>query len=146
MIVNLPLAAEAMTQGYAVKFSSGYVTKATTTGEAVYGFALTSVDNSGGSAGDLYVGVVTHGIMKLSSYVGDTDAAGTYSTPIAIGDQLTIGVIANVPYVVSAGFASATSIIVGYALEANAGSTSAATVKTIAVEVIQPKVDGGALV
>lgn len=145
MILNMPLAAEAITKGYAVKISSGYVTVATATGESVFGFAQTSVDNSAGSAGDLNVGVVTDGIMNLNSYVGDTDAAGIYSSPIAVGDQLVVAVIAGVPYVVKNQFATTTSFVVGYALEANAGSTSEATVQEIAVYVKTPSLEGQAL-
>lgn len=146
MIPNLPLAAEAIVKGYAVIISGGYVTKATTTGDVAFGFAATSVDNSGGSAGDLFVGVVTNGLMKLTSYVGDTDAAGLYSSPIVIGDQLTVAVIAGVPYVVKNAWAPTTSFVIGYAMEANAGSTSAATTKDIGVLVMCPSIEGSALV
>lgn len=145
LIPNLPLSNEAMVKGYATKFSSGFATVATATGEWVYGFAATSVDNSLGTAGDEYIGIVVEGIMNLSSYVADTDAAGLYSSAIVIGDELTIGMIGSIPYVVKNAFSEDTSVVVGYALEANAGSTSEATIKTIAVNIINPKVIGSSL-
>lgn len=147
MILNMPVAASTTLEHRdAVVMSSGAAIKVTDTGGVVLGFAQTDVDNSSGSAGDKYIGVTTDGLMVLNSYVGDLDAAGLFSSPIEIGDALTVAVIAGETYVVKNAFAASTSIVVGYAMEANAGSTSAATVAAIVVALVSPKTDGAALV
>lgn len=146
LVLNFPVAASANIRvGEPVIISSGYATQATTTGATCMGVAATDCDNSSGSAGDKYVGIVFSGVKQCPTYVGDTDAAGLYSSAISIGDELCVGVIADRPYLVKNNFASTTSIVVGFALAANAGSTSAATVATCSVVICGTKCDGAAL-
>ena len=142
--VNLPMAAVKILKGDPVIFSSGYATSAGVgSGDWCFGHAATTVDNSAGSAGDLYIGVSVTGIIKLPLYVGIVGAAGLYSSTIAVGDQLCVATIGGVYYAAKNAWAAATSRVIGYNIGVpNAGSTSGATVVTSAVLVMMPKVLG----
>lgn len=141
IVVNLPMAAVNINQKEGVKLdASGYVTNASIgSGAWIMGFAETSIDNSSGSAGDKYIGVIFSGVSKLPTYVADTDAAGNWSSPIVIGDPLQFIEVGGKNYVTKA--FETTSIVVGYALAANDGSTSGATVSTASVAILPTKAE-----
>jgi hypothetical protein len=73
-LLSLPMAAVKICKGSLVQISSGYVTSAAPVASQIFaGVAYETVDNSGGSPGDLNIRVETEGIFSFA--ITDTAAA-----------------------------------------------------------------------
>ena len=112
-------ASASLSKGDFVKLSdstNGYVSKVTATSDACVGVAAASVDNSSGSAGDLYVPVIRQGIVEVDAIV----AASSLNATIFLDSPLYLTHANTTPAVAAGAALTATNtggIIVGSAID-----------------------------
>lgn len=113
-------ASSSLSKGDFVKLSdttNGYVSKCTATGDSMIGVANDDIDNSSGSAGDLYVPVIVQGMVEVDSVI--TASAGLNAT-IFHNSPLYLNHAVTTPAVSAGAALTATdsgSVIVGVALD-----------------------------
>lgn len=87
-------ASSSLSKGDFVKLSdstNGYVSKVTATSDSCVGVAATDIDNSSGSAGDLYVPVIRQGIVEVDGVVAASALNATIfqDSPLYLNHALT---------------------------------------------------------